>query len=276
MVASSNIFVVVPALNEAKTIRALIDGVLRHVTEVIVVDDGSEDGTSGQLDGLPITVLRHESRRGKAAGLVTGIHQALDCGAVAVITMDGDGQHRPDDLPAFIRQFAATPGKIVVGARDVGIESFPPSRLFANRFANFWISWASGYPIKDSQCGYRLYPRPVLELIQPKYDRTSGFVFESEILIDAARAGYRSVPVSIPALYGEVVQRHSHFRPAADIWQITCMVTGKLVSRGLYLNGLACMAWEWLRGTGPRRGKVRPAPMDGLEQEDSRSNQPRV
>ena len=246
MSTTGPVYVVIPALNEAATIRALVAGVLLHVRHVVVVDDGSDDGTAQCLGDLPITLLRHSDRRGKSAALTTGMAHALTQGAAAVVTLDGDGQHRPEDLPAFLRQFAKTPGHIAIGARDIGRESFPGSRLFANRFANFWISWACGYPIKDSQCGYRLYPRAVLELVEPKYERLQGFVFESEILIDAASAGYRSVPVSIPALYDQVTRRASHFRPVTDIWQITVMVTRKLVSRGLYLDGLAAMTRQWL------------------------------
>lgn len=273
MIPSGQVFVVVPALNEAATIRPLVEGILSHVSHVILVDDGSEDGTADQLEGLSVTLLRHEARRGKAAALVTGMRQALERNAAAVITMDGDGQHRPDDLPAFLGLFAEAPEKILVGARDTGVENSPPLRLFANRFANFWISWASGYPIKDSQCGYRLYPRPVLELVQEKYGPAGGFVFESEILIDAARAGHRSLPVSIPALYGGVVQRRSHFRPAADIWQITRMVAGKLLSRGMYLNGLAVMTWEWLRGPKQESAPVDQRALDTLE-ENKPGNRP--
>ncbi len=248
--------VVIPALNEAATIRPLVERVLTHVSQVIVVDDGSDDGTPHCLHGLPVILLSHGARRGKSAALTTGITHALAQGAAAVVTLDGDGQHRPEDLPAFLQQFASTPDHIVIGARDIGLESFPGPRLFANRFANFWISWACGYPIKDSQCGYRLYPRAVLELVEPKYECLHSFVFESEILIDAARAGYRSVPISIPALYDQVTRRASHFRPVTDIWQITRMVTRKLLSRGLYLDGLAAMTWQWLlarSGRPPRR-----------------------
>ena len=268
------VFVVVPALNEAATIRPLIEGIIDYVPNVILVDDGSDDGTAKQLEGLPVTLLRHETRRGKAAALVSGIQLALEHDAAGVITMDGDGQHRPEDLPAFLRQFAQTPDQILLGARDIGMEAFPPSRLFANRFANFWISWASGYPIKDSQCGYRLYPRPVLSLVQAKYDRSSGFVFESEILIDAARAGFRSLPVSIPALYAGVVQRRSHFKPGPDIWRITRMVTLKLLARGGYWNGLARMSWEWLRTPKPGPVPAQGAVLDSFEnrQTENRSS----
>ena len=177
--------VVIPALNEATTIRDLADRAIAQCELVVIVDDGSTDGTAERLAGLPVTLLRNHSRQGKAASLMRGISAALRQPVAGVITMDGDGQHRPEDIPKLLAAAARAPDSIVIGARDIDVEAIPPARLFANRFANFWISWACGYPVRDSQSGYRLYPRRVLEQVAARHDSHHGFVFESEILIEA-------------------------------------------------------------------------------------------
>jgi glycosyltransferase involved in cell wall biosynthesis len=230
--------VVIPALNEARTIADVVQRTLGYSPQVIVVDDASSDGTAELLSDLPVTVLRHASTAGKGASLVTGFREALQHDVCAVITLDGDGQHRPEDIPKFLARLGEEKDKIIIGSRLTDRASFPPSRYRANRVANFWISWASGHPIEDSQSGFRLYPRQVLESVQANHGRRNGFVFESEILINAARAGFHCTAVSIPALYDGTTKRGSHFRPVSDISKIVIMVALKLLSRGMYPEGL--------------------------------------
>jgi glycosyltransferase involved in cell wall biosynthesis len=245
----AQIAIVIPALNEAHTIVDLAQRALAYSRNVIVVDDGSSDGTAEVLSALPVTVLRHEATQGKGASLVAGFREALKRDVWAVATLDGDGQHRPEDLPKFLARAAQEAGpekdQIVIGSRLAHKAEFPPARYRANRFADFWISWASGHLIEDSQSGFRLYPRQVLESVRARADRRHGFVFESEILINAARKGYGSVAVSIPALYHGATQRDSHFRPVADILRIVFMVAGKLLSRGMYPQGLYRVFRAW-------------------------------
>lgn len=235
---AGSVVVVIPAYNEARTIAELVDRTLKFVRDVIVVDDGSTDNTASALSDLPVNVLRHASNRGKGASLISGFRAAIDGGASAVITLDGDGQHRPEDIPRFIERAKTASHCIIVGNRLADRTAIPLARYRANRFANFWISWACGYRIDDSQSGFRLYPRLVLEAAQACQSRHHDFVFESEILINAARHGYRSVAIEIPALYSGAALRPSHFRPVADITRIVLMVAWKLISRGMYPQGL--------------------------------------
>jgi glycosyltransferase involved in cell wall biosynthesis len=228
---------VIPALNEAATIRDVVSRALVQSDTVIVVDDGSHDGTARVLDGLPAVILRNQYTCGKAASLRRGIAYALGEGVAAVMTLDGDGQHAPEDIPRLIAAYRRNPGMIIIGARLHDTLKIPRSRYLANRFANFWIAWAAGYPLNDSQSGFRLYPAQVLESLHVVHNQSRGFVFESEILIDAARSGVRSVSVTIPAVY-RTDARPSHFRPVLDILLITRMVAWKLLSRGLYVSGL--------------------------------------
>jgi hypothetical protein len=124
-----------------------------------------------------------------------------------------------------------------VGARVHDRDTTPHARYVANRIADFWIGWAAGYRMSDSQSGFRMYPAGVLSAIDIRNDRSQRFVFESAVLIQAARAGVKSVAVGISALY-PAGARASHFRPVADILLITRMVAWKLLSRGFDIPGL--------------------------------------
>ena len=238
--------IVIPALDEAGTIADLARRALAQTPHVIVVDDGSRDGTAAALADLPVTLLRHETTRGKGASLADGFREALTLDVRAAITLDGDGQHRPEDIPSFVTKALREPGTIVIGSRAADRASFPPAPYRANRVADFWISWASGYLVDDSQSGFRLYPREVLERVAAPSSRARSFVFESEMLINAARAGFRSRSVPIPALYGETT-RGSHFRPVLDIVRIVIMVAGKLLAWWMYPLGLYRVYVEWRR-----------------------------
>lgn len=228
--------VIIPAYNEAATIRDIAARALAFGAPVIVVDDGSTDGTSAALAGLPIQLLRHEKNRGKAATLWRGIEAALALGADAVVTLDGDGQHAPEDIPRLVQAAEANPGSIVIGARLADRRAIPKLRYFANRAAVFWLSWACGQRLDDSQSGFRVYPAALFRKAVIPHDRQHGFVFESEILVEAARRGHRCVTVPIAAVYRPDA-RASHFRHL-DSLRIMRMVAWKLLSRGLYLQGI--------------------------------------
>jgi glycosyltransferase involved in cell wall biosynthesis len=230
--------VVIPAYNEASTIRDVASGALQHVREVIIVDDGSVDGTTNALAGLHVVLLRNGTNCGKAASLVRGIEAALAKGVDAVITLDGDGQHAPSDIPRLIDAYERDPAALVIGARLLERYNIPRQRYLANRFANFWIAWAAGQRLADSQSGFRIYPATMLRGVRPRCDRAASFVFESEVLIDAGRRGIKIVAVPVQALYAPQ-RRRSHFRPVVDIARIVRMVAWKLLSRGMDLGGLA-------------------------------------
>lgn len=233
----ASLAVVIPAYNEAVTIRGVAERALAQVPRVIVVDDGSVDGTAAALEGLPVTLLRNSRNLGKAASLWHGMALALADDVEAVVTLDGDGQHRPEDIPRLLEAYRLQPGALIVGARLHEGGNIPAERYLANRFANFWIAWAAGQHVKDSQSGFRVYPSALLRALPQRVGRAAGFVFESEVLIEAGRRGARLAWVPIPAIY-EPRGRRSHFRPVLDIALITRMVAWKLISRGLYLRGL--------------------------------------
>lgn len=226
---------VIPAYNEAATVRDVAARTLRFVRDVIVVDDGSTDGTAAQTRGLGVTLVSNARNLGKGASLWRGFSLALNEGADAVVTLDADAQHRPEDIPRLVDAARAQPGRIIIGARLWDRGTVPPLRYFGNRFANFWVAWAAGFPVADSQSGFRLYPASLLREV--KVNPGARFAFESEILIEAGRAGVRTAAVQIAALYPPDA-RPSHYRPAADTARIVRMIAWKLLSRGLDLPRL--------------------------------------
>ena len=230
-------WVVIPAYNEAATIRDVASRTILQIKDVIVVDDGSTDGTAEALVGLPIALLRNSTNCGKAASLWRGFQQALVAGASGVVTLDGDGQHAPEDIPRLLAEAAFYPDHVIIGARRRDQRRAAFWRYVANRVADFWISWAAGYSFADSQSGFRVYPASLLSRVQIAHGKVRSFVFESEILIEATRSGHRSLAVPIDALRRPGA-RPSYFRPVLDIARITCMVGWKLMSRGMYPIGL--------------------------------------
>jgi glycosyltransferase involved in cell wall biosynthesis len=231
------IAVVIPAYEEAATIADVARRARAQADAVIVVDDGSRDGTADAVAGLDVTVLRHARNLGKGASLADGMACALKGGAEAVVTLDADGQHEPEEIPRLVRAWQAAPGDVVVGARLRHAERAPRLRKAANRVGDFWIGWAAGQAIDDSQSGFRLYPAALLRRVTVPSGRGRGFVYESEMLIECARAGAGIRSVAIESIYrGDA--RPSHFRPIVDIAAIGRMVAVKLFSRGMYPAGL--------------------------------------
>lgn len=229
--------VVIPAYNEAATIYEVTSQSLQACRNVIVVDDGSSDTTVDKLNGLAVTVLRNEQNLGKATTLWKGMQYAMAAGCDTIITLDGDGQHNPADIPRLIAAARQRPNHVVIASRLRKRENAHKARLFANNFADFWISWAAGQWVHDSQSGFRLYPAALLKAAVNQHLLQHGFVFESEILIEAGRQGFRIVSVPIDTIHHQNA-RASHFRPIADITLIVRMVAWKLFSRGMYPTGL--------------------------------------
>lgn len=230
----SRVAVLIPALNEELRIREVVEGALAHCPNVIVVDDGSTDATVERIQDLPITLIRHEVRRGKGEALREGFRLACERGFDGVLSMDGDGQHSPGDIPRLLAAAHRFPGHIVIGARLRRRAQQPALRRMANEFGDWGIAWAAGYRIADTQSGQRYYPRAVAELGDLSAE---GFVFEADILIEAARrlgAGCVSVPIESRYQGAGAVQqfRRSHFRPLTDLYRITSHVVGRVWTHG--------------------------------------------
>jgi glycosyltransferase involved in cell wall biosynthesis len=234
---ASAYWVVIPAYNEAPTVHDVAARAQQYCRNVIVVDDGSTDGTPAILADLKITLLRNEENLGKAGSLWRGFQYAIAQGAVGVVTLDADGQHAPEETPLFVAASLGNPDALVIGARRRDQRKTSFWRYAANRIADFWVGWAAGVHLQDSQSGFRLYPASLLRTIVVKTDKSRSFVFESEILIEASRRGVvcGHVPITVTPRSG---LRSSHFLPMLDILRITRMVAWKILSRGFYPKGL--------------------------------------
>ena len=227
-----------PAHNEAPTIRALAEEALRYVDSLVVVDDGSTDGTSDALDGLPVRIIRHEQNGGKGRRLAQAFDLLFDEDVDQIVTLDADNQHDPADIAKFRAAAATAPQALLLGDRSAEMDRMPKTRARSIRFGNFFISWACNSRVPDAQCGMRLYPRSAWLALRDglsERDR-SGFVFETAVLLHAAEAGVPFVSVPVPARYAGYVQRPSHYRPISDTLRITSVITRFLLSRKLSLR----------------------------------------
>ena len=231
-IATPRYCILIPCLNEERAIGRVVGEALELGLPVIVVDDGSDDRTPEIVGAMPVTLLRHESRRGKGEALRTDFREVRRMGYDAVVTMDGDGQHLAADVPAIIAAGERYPGCIVIGARLLDREQQPSGRRRANAVADWGISWACGRPIADTQSGQRLYPRETLDLADLPAEH---FVFEAAVLITACRErGIDVVSVPIASRYqGEF--RLSHFSPVRDVTRITTYTIGRLLHYGSIL-----------------------------------------
>ncbi|HYQ48540.1 MAG TPA: glycosyltransferase family 2 protein [Thermodesulfovibrionales bacterium] len=209
---------IIPAFNEEKRIVQVISGVRRHIPDVIVVDDGSHDGTAARAERAGAVVIRHASNRGKGMALRTGFGHALRRDYAAVLTLDGDGQHAPEEIAKFLSAFRAGSGDIIIGSRLWDKAAIPRYRYIPNRIGIFCISKAAGCRIDDTQSGFRLYRREVLETIPLT---TTGFETETEALIRAGRAGFRIHSFPVPAIYHR--DYRTNFRPVRDFYRISIL-----------------------------------------------------
>lgn len=230
--------VLIPAFNEAATIRRVVEAVLDRVDRVLVISDGSTDGTVEQLAGLPAEVLAHADNRGKGFRLAEGLDHAFRNGADCVLTMDADGQHDPADIPAFLAAARLFPQSLVIGDRLDDRAAMPAGRAASIGIGDFFISWAAGRRLRDCQCGMRVYPAELWRTIRVPDRERSHFVFETAVLMRAAEAGGDIVRVPIAARYAGFVQRPSRFRPVVDTLRIARSVARFLLTVGVRPRGL--------------------------------------
>ncbi|MDD3345719.1 MAG: glycosyltransferase family 2 protein [Candidatus Omnitrophica bacterium] len=193
-----NTCVIIPTYNESRAIAGLVDSIRRAGLEAIVVDDGSTDDTVQAATRAGAEVLRNFSNAGKGASLVKGYSFAVSRGFDALISMDGDGQHSVDDIKSFISKAESSNCGIVAGNRMEKTGGMPLLRVFTNHFMSWMISFVTGQRIPDTQCGFRLIRKEVMQKIKLS---TSKYETESEILIEAARAGFKIESVSIKTIY---------------------------------------------------------------------------
>lgn len=217
------ICVIIPTFNNAGTIAAVVGDALIECKDVIVVNDGSTDNTSTILHAINgITLVEYEKNQGKGYALKTGFKRALQMGFAYAITLDGDGQHYPSDIQAFLKANQQHPGALIIGSRKLdGVERSKGSS-FANKFSNFWFYIQTGRRLSDTQTGYRLYP---LKKLYGLGLLTSRYEAELELLVFASWHGVELHPIDINVYYPPQEQRVSHFRPGKDFARISVLNT---------------------------------------------------
>lgn len=202
--------VIIPTYNEAREIGNLVKKIREQNLDVLVVDDGSWDNTSQLANNNGAKVLRNEINQGKGASLIKGFNYALPLDYDAIITMDGDGQHLPEDLPYFIRLAKYSASGIFIGNRMQKTKNMPWVRLLTNRFMSWLISCVAKQKIPDTQCGFRLIKKEVLEKLNL---RTRKYETESEVLIRSSRLGFKIESVPIKTMY---IGEKSQIKPFID------------------------------------------------------------
>ena len=209
----SGVLALIPAFNESARVGSVVAGA-RVYLPVVVVDDGSTDGTAERAEEAGAAVLRQVPNQGKGAALRAGFRRALQEGYAGVLTLDADGQHDPAEIPKFLRAYAESrapgpgPGQadLIIGARD--FRHIPLLRRVANSLGRWSFSWALGQPVRDNQSGYRLISRRLMEALLDS--RESGFEFEVEMIVTCVQQGFALDWVPIRTIYaGE----KSHINP---------------------------------------------------------------
>lgn len=215
--------VVMPTYNNAGTLARVIGDVLQYAEDVLVVNDGSTDATQSileQIDG--IRIHSYAENRGKGHALKCGLKLAYEWGFRYALTIDSDGQHYADDIPAFIERIEQVPDSLLIGARNLTADNMPSKNTFANRFSNFWYRVETGQRLEDTQSGFRLYPLRKLQNIR---FLTTRYEFEVEIIVRAAWRGVRVENLPIKVYYPPQEERVSHFRPLRDFTRISILNT---------------------------------------------------
>lgn len=226
-VEENEVCAVIPTYQNAKTLLKVVADVHRVVDTVFVVDDGSNDGTAALLDKAtgnerPEKVLTHPKNCGKGAALKTGLTYARQQGFRYAVTVDADGQHRADDIPALLKAVEEEPDALAIGSRGVQHENMPAKSTFANRFSNFWFALQTLQRLPDTQSGLRIYP---LRRLHGLRWMSARYEAELTLLVFSAWAGVKLLPVPVSVYYPPRDQRVTHFRPGRDFTRISVLNT---------------------------------------------------
>ena len=224
--------IVIPTYNNERTVVDVVKGACTSGLPVIVVNDGSTDETGRLLEGIPgIALLAFPKNRGKGAALRRAFEWCLEHHFTHAITMDADGQHLAGDIEIFLEKTGEDPKALWIGDRLLPVDGSlvqPPRSRFGRRFGAFWYRFYTGLSIRDTQCGFRVYPLVTFSATGCRKDR---FEYEIEALILAAWRGIpvKSVPVHL--LYQTRQERVSHFRPIVDFVRISKVNTRAALTR---------------------------------------------
>jgi len=214
---SARVAAIIPAFNEGGTIARVVAGVTPHVQRVIVVDDGSADATVERARAAGAEVITHPRNQGKGCAVRAGLERAFAGDFTHVLLLDGDMQHLPDEAPALIAEAERTGAAIVLGERLFDRSRMPWGRYLANRVGSRVLSWFVGVPVRDTQCGFRVFR---VDALRRAPLTARGYEIETEMLVKVTRRGGRLASVPVTAVYAGQV---SKLRPVPDTTR-TCFL----------------------------------------------------
>lgn len=209
--------VIIPAYNAARTLPAVVEEALAERVPVLVVDDGSTDGTAAGVAHLPVNLLVHPKNLGKGAALRTGFAWALKHGFSGMVTVDADGQHDISAIPRLAAAARSGNYDVLIASRRSQFEEMAGLRKVWNRFGVWCLRKRTGFAIEDSQSGFRYYSAPLVRGVKLV---AQGYQLEMEILLKAWRHGFRIGSIPVPARVADG-RATSHYRPVRDTWRIS-------------------------------------------------------
>lgn len=198
------IIAAIPAYNESKHIATIIRNTLRHVDQVIVIDDGSTDGTDRIASAVGATVVRHVVNQGKGAAINHAFRIAREIQPTAMVLLDADGQHNPDEIPSLLEPVLNGQVDMVVGSRFLRNNHIPKYRMLGQNILTLTTNIGSGIRISDTQSGFRSFSQKAINKMS---FRESGFAVESEMQFKARQYDLKVSEVPIVTNYDEKVKR---------------------------------------------------------------------
>ncbi|MFP4486564.1 MAG: glycosyltransferase family 2 protein [Campylobacterales bacterium] len=231
--STNTVYVIIPTLDNHKTITPLIQNLLDYNYSPVVVDDGSNPPLKHWLKNFEekIAIITHKVNQGKGASLQSGAKYVANRGARFFVTMDADGQHLVSEISKLLEKNDNS--SIVIGARNFCIENVPFGSKFGRWFSNFWATLDTSQKITDSLSGFRLYPITILDL----HTSTTSFDWEMEILVKHAWEKRAIKETSIECFYPKPQERVSHFKKFTDTMKIVVVHVKLLPLRVLLLKG---------------------------------------
>jgi glycosyltransferase involved in cell wall biosynthesis len=225
--------VIVPTYNNEKTIGKVIEDILKFSNHVIIVNDGSTDGTKKILKKYDsLEIISYPENQGKGYALRKGFESAINLGYEFAVTIDSDGQHNPADISKFTGCIKGNPNILVLGERNMDQKGIPLKSNFGRNFSNFWFKVETGIKRSDTQTGFRLYP---LNMIRQTKFFTNKFEFEIEVLVRLAWKGCKITGIPVSVYYPPKNERISHFRPFLDFMRISVLNTILVTITLLYI-----------------------------------------
>jgi glycosyltransferase involved in cell wall biosynthesis len=221
--------IIIPVYNSEQHIANVIEDVLQYTDMLIIVNDGSTDGTAEVINKsilshaiISVEIISYLKNRGKGYALKQGFRRALQLGFTHAVSFDADGQHLSSDIPVVLQTSQENPDALIVGSRNFDNPNMPQGSRFANRFSNFWFAMQTLQKLPDTQTGFRVYPLQKMGEIRLF---TTRYEAELELLVRCAWRRIRLVPQPVNVYYPPANERLSHFRAGIDFFRISVLNT---------------------------------------------------